>query len=162
MHFSTIAALLGALAIFIYGMVLLSDSLEKAAGAKLKSFLSTMTNNRFMGLFTGFMVTAVIQSSSATTVMVVSFVNAGLLSLSQAIGVIMGANIGTTVTAWIINLTNMKFDITSVAYFAMLVGLIMTFLKGRKMNSWGGALLWFLNFYFRRAFLFLNCHAFTS
>lgn len=127
----------GAVGIFIYGMMLLSDSLEKAAGDKLKNILSSMTNNRFLGLFTGLLVTSVIQSSSATTVMVVSFVNAGLLSLGQAIGVIMGANIGTTVTAWIINLTNMKFDITLVAYSAIISGIVLLFLKKKKFTTLG-------------------------
>ena len=86
----------------------MSESLEKIAEGNLKQMLSKMTSNRFLGIFTGFLTTSIIQSSSATTVMVVSFVNAGLLTLIQAISIIMGANIGTTVTAWIVNITNLK------------------------------------------------------
>ena len=96
-------SLLGALALFLYGMKIMSEGLEKFAGNKLRAILAAMTRNRLMGVLTGILVTALIQSSSATTVMVVSFVNAGLMNLVQAIGVIMGANIGTTVTAWIIS-----------------------------------------------------------
>ena len=96
-----IFTLLGALGMFLYGMNLMSSGLQKASGDKLRGFLSAMTSNPFKGVLTGLGVTSLIQSSSATTVMVVSFVNAGLLTLAQAISVIMGANIGTTVTAWL-------------------------------------------------------------
>ncbi|HBD95848.1 MAG: hypothetical protein A2015_04580 [Spirochaetes bacterium GWF1_31_7] len=143
MGISNVIFIFGSLGIFIYGMMLLSDSLEKAAGDRLKGVLSTMTSNRFLGLLTGFVVTSIIQSSSATTVMVVSFVNAGLLTLVQAIGVIMGANIGTTVTAWIINLTNLKTDMNIVALFAIILGVILLFMKKRKLVFWGHALLGF-------------------
>ena len=105
--------LLGALGLFLFGMKLMSESLQKVAGAKMRSILSAMTSNKFMGVFTGFIITSIIQSSSATTVMVVSFVNAGLLSLAQSVGVIMGANIGTTVTAWLISIFGFKIDIFS-------------------------------------------------
>jgi phosphate:Na+ symporter len=91
--------LLGALGMFLYGMKIMSEGIQKAAGDSLRNILSAMTRNRMMGVLTGFAVTSIVQSSSATTVMVVSFVNAGLLTLKQSIGVIMGANIGTTVTA---------------------------------------------------------------
>ena len=94
--------LIGSLGFFIYGMKIMSEGIQKFAGNKMRSFLSKMTNNKFAGIFTGFLTTSVIQSSSATTVMVVSFVNAGLLTLKQAIGVIMGANIGTTITAFLV------------------------------------------------------------
>ena len=107
-----IFTLLGSLALFLYGMTLMSESLQKVAGSGLRSFLASMTSNPFKRVLTGLFITAIIQSSSATTVMVVSFVNAGLLSLIQAIGVIMGANIGTTVTAWIISLLGFKADIS--------------------------------------------------
>ena len=93
--------LVGALGMFLYGMKVMSEGLQKVAGDKLRSILSVMTTNRFTGVLTGILITALIQSSSATTVMVVSFVNAGLLTLTQSISVIMGANVGTTVTAWI-------------------------------------------------------------
>ena len=106
-----IFTLLGALGMFLYGMNLMSSGLQKAAGDKLRSFLSAMTSNPFKRVMTGLGVTALIQSSSATTVMVVSFVNAGLLTLVQAIGVIMGANIGTTITAWMVSLLGFKADI---------------------------------------------------
>ena len=92
--------LVGSLGLFIYGMKIMSEGIQKFAGNKMRELLGKMTNNKFAGIFTGFLTTSVIQSSSATTVMVVSFVNAGLLNLKQAIGVIMGANIGTTMHFW--------------------------------------------------------------
>ncbi|HCF80720.1 MAG TPA: Na/Pi cotransporter, partial [Porphyromonadaceae bacterium] len=108
--------LIGSLALFLYGMKIMSEGLQKLAGNKLRTILSAMTKNRVMGVLTGVLITALIQSSSATTVMVVSFVNAGLLSLVQSIGVIMGANIGTTVTAWIISLFGFgKFSISALS-----------------------------------------------
>jgi phosphate:Na+ symporter len=94
----------GSLGMFLYGMKTMSEGLQKVAGNRLRNILSAMTTHRFMGVLTGMLVTAMIQSSSATTVMVVSFVNAGLLNLAQAVSVIMGANVGTTVTAWLISL----------------------------------------------------------
>ena len=97
-----ILQLLGALGMFLYGMNLMSGGLQKAAGSKMRGFLTAMTSNPFNGVMSGLGITSVIQSSSATTVMTVGFVNAGLLTLSQAVGVIMGANIGTTVTAWMV------------------------------------------------------------
>ena len=96
---STLVELLGGLGLFIYGMKLMGDGLENAAGDSLKNILEKVTSNKLMGVLIGAIVTAIIQSSSATTVMVVGFVNAGLMNLSQALGVIMGANIGTTITA---------------------------------------------------------------
>ena len=107
--------LVGSLGIFLFGMKMVSEALQKAAGNRLRTILAAMTSNRFVGIFTGFLITAIIQSSSATTVMVVSFVNAGLLSLSQAFGVIMGANVGTTITAWIVSLFGFKVDISTLA-----------------------------------------------
>ena len=108
--FYDLLKLLGSLAMFLYGMKIMSEGLQKFAGDRLRSVLTAMTTNRVTGVLTGVLITALIQSSSATTVMVVSFVNAGLLSLSQSIGVIMGANIGTTVTAWIISALGFKVD----------------------------------------------------
>lgn len=115
MHYSILdfLSLLGSLGLFLYGMKIMSEGLQKAAGDRLRSLLSAITSSRFLGALTGMFITAVIQSSSATTVMVVSFVNAGLLSLTQAIGVIMGANIGTTATAWIISLLGFKVEISA-------------------------------------------------
>jgi phosphate:Na+ symporter len=107
--------LIGSLGLFLYGMKIMSEGLQKVAGDRLRSILTAMTTNRVTGVLTGLMITALIQSSSATTVMVVSFVNAGLLTLTQSISVIMGANIGTTVTAWIISLFGFKVDVSSFA-----------------------------------------------
>ena len=100
--------LIGSLGLFLYGMKIMSEALQKVAGSKLRNFLAAMTSNRVKGVFTGVLITAIIQSSSATTVMIVSFVNAGLLTLTESAGVIMGANIGTTVTAWIISILGFK------------------------------------------------------
>jgi phosphate:Na+ symporter len=114
---------------FLYGMNLMSSGLQKAAGDRLRGFLSSMTSNPFKGVLTGLGVTTVIQSSSATTVMVVSFVNAGLLTLAQAISVIMGANIGTTVTAWLVSWLGFKADISIFAVTLMAVGFILSWSK---------------------------------
>lgn len=108
MTFFDVLSLVGGIALFLYGMDVLGKSLEKAAGSQLKSILSKLTNSTIKGLLLGVAVTAVIQSSAATTVMVVGFVNSGLMQLGQAVGVIMGANIGTTVTAWILSLTGIS------------------------------------------------------
>ena len=102
---------LGALAFLLYGMKLMSDGVQKSTGEKLQRALSVMTGNRIVALITGMVVTMIIQSSGATTVMVVTFVNAGLLSLVQSVGVIFGANIGTTITAWIVSLSTFDFKI---------------------------------------------------
>ena len=127
--------LLGALGMFLYGMNLMSTGLQKAAGDRLRGFLSSMTSNPLKRVLTGLGITAVIQSSSATTVMVVSFVNAGLLTLVQAIGVIMGANIGTTVTAWLVAWLGFKADISILAVPLMLFGFLFSnSKKGQKRN----------------------------
>ena len=122
----------GALGLFLFGMKLMSDSLQKLAGDKMRAVLSKMTSNRFSGVLTGVGITTLIQSSSATTVMVVSFVNAGLLKLSGAIAVIMGANIGTTVTAWIISLLGFEFNINMLVYPAIAVAAPFLFIEKRK------------------------------
>lgn len=120
---------------FLYGMNLMSSGLQKAAGDRLRGLLSAMTSNPFKGVLTGLGITSVIQSSSATTVMVVSFVNAGLLTLSQAIGVIMGANIGTTVTAWMVSWLGFKADISLLAVPLMLLGFLFSnSKKGQRQN----------------------------
>lgn len=129
--------LLGALGLFLYGMKIMSEGLQKVAGEKMRSILSAMTANRVLGIFTGLLITVLVQSSSATTLMTVSFVNAGLLSLSQAISVILGANIGTTVTAWIISLLGFKVDIAVFAIPLMTITLPLLFSKKPKLNSWG-------------------------
>lgn len=133
---------------FMYGMKTMSEGLEKAAGERLRSILAAMTKNRVMGVLTGIFITALIQSSSATTVMVVSFVNAGMMTLKQSIGVIMGANIGTTVTAWIISIVG-KADISALAIPLLAVALPLYFSKNTKRKNIG-------EFIFGFAFLFLS------
>jgi len=127
--------LLGALGMFLYGMNMMSTGLQKAAGARLRNLLGTMTSNPFKGVLTGLGVTAAIQSSSATTVMVVGFVSAGLLTLAQAIGVIMGANIGTTMTAWIIAVFGFKADISALAVPLMALGFIFSISKKDQLRN---------------------------
>ena len=139
-----ILKLIGALGFFIYGMKIMSDGIQKLAGNKMREILGKMTNNKFAGIFTGFFTTSVIQSSSATTVMVVSFVNAGLLTLKQAIGVIMGANIGTTITAFLI--LGLGFGKVSLASYALPIiafGLPLLFMKKDQLRSLGDFLIGF-------------------
>ena len=136
--------LLGSLALLIYGMKTMSDALQKMAGPSLRHILARMTGNRVSGMLTGMMVTCAVQSSSATTVMTVSFVSAGLLSLSQAISVIMGANIGTTLTAWIMSL-GYNLDLTVVVFPAFLVGMVLIYKKRHRVVG---------DFLFGLAFLF--------
>ena len=125
--------LLGAVGLFLYGMKVMSEGLQKAAGDRLRNILSAMTRNRFTGTVTGFFITALIQSSSASTVMVVSFVNAGLMTLAQSMAVIMGANVGTTFTAWIIALFGFKVDIS--AFALPLIGLAVPLLFSSKSKT---------------------------
>jgi len=134
---------LGALAFFIYGMKIMSEGIQKAGGAQLRKVLSMMTRNSFLGIFSGFLVTAFVQSSSATTVMTVSFANAGLLSLVEATSIIMGANIGTTITAWIISVLGfqIKLHTLSLPIFAIAVPLL--FIKKGKIKFWGEFLIGF-------------------
>ena len=138
-----IFTLLGALGMFLYGMNLMSSGLQKAAGERLRGFLSAMTSNPFKGVMTGLGITSIIQSSSATTVMVVSFVNAGLLTLAQAIGVIMGANIGTTVTAWMVSWLGFKADISVLAVPLMLLGFLFSNSKMDKRKNIGELIVGF-------------------
>ena len=138
-----IFTLLGALGMFLYGMNLMSSGLQKASGNKLRSFLSAMTSNPFKGVMTGLGITSIIQSSSATTVMVVSFVNAGLLTLSQAIGVIMGANIGTTVTAWLVSWLGFKADISILAVPLMALGFLFSNSKKNQRQNIGELIVGF-------------------
>lgn len=142
-------ALLGSLALFLYGMKIMSEGLQKFAGDRLRSILTAMTTNRVTGVLTGVLITALIQSSSATTVMVVSFVNAGLLTLSQSIGVIMGANIGTTVTAWIISALGFKVDVSAFALPLLASGIPLLFSQKSSRKSVG-------EFIFGFAFLFMG------
>ena len=128
---------------FLYGMNLMSSGLQKASGDKLRGFLSAMTSNPFKGVMTGLGITTVIQSSSATTVMVVSFVNAGLLTLVQAIGVIMGANIGTTVTAWLVSWLGFKADISILAIPLMALGFLFSNSKKNQRQNFGELIVGF-------------------
>ena len=138
-----ILTLLGSLGLFLYGMTLMSEALQKVAGDKLRNILAAMTSNSVSRILTGLFITAVIQSSSATTVMVVSFVNAGLLSLVQSIGVIMGANIGTTFTAWLISLVGFKADIAVLAIPLIAFGFAFMMCKAKKKKSIGELIIGF-------------------
>ncbi|MCL1929064.1 MAG: Na/Pi cotransporter family protein [Treponema sp.] len=142
-YLTSIFAIAGSLGLFLYGMKVLSDGLQQAAGQRLQKVLAFMTGRRLSAIFTGFGITAIIQSSSATTVMVVSFVNAGLLTLKQAIGVIMGANIGTTVTAWIVSIVGFSLKINALAIPAIGIGFVFSVLKWEKCKHWGTAILGF-------------------
>ena len=130
--------LIGSLALFLYGMKLLSESLQKLAGNKMRQILTAMTSNRVTGVLTGLIITALIQSSSATTVMVVSFVNAGLLDLVGSIGVILGANVGTTVTSWMVAILGLgKFSMSDLALPIIGCTLPLLFSKKRSRKNWG-------------------------
>ena len=136
--------LIGALGLFIFGMKIMSDGIQKFAGNQMRSILRKITQNRFAGILTGFGTTAIIQSSSATTVMIVSFVNAGLLSLRQAIGVIMGANIGTTVTAFLLLAFGFgKFSISDYSLPIIAIGIPLFFMSNSKLKSFGEFLIGF-------------------
>ena len=141
--------LIGSIGLFLYGMKLMSEGLQKAAGDRLRNILAWMTNNRLVGALTGILVTALIQSSSATTVMIVSFVNAGLLSLGQSMAVIMGANVGTTATAWILYLGGFKVNLAAASIPIVAFTLPMMFSQKNSWKSWGEVLLGF-------AFLFMG------
>jgi len=132
-----ILSLLGALGLFLYGMKVMSDALMELAGDRMRNILSTTMSNRFFAVLTGFTITAVIQSSSATTLMVVSFTNAGLLTLTEAIGVIMGANIGTTVTAWLISILGFKVSMSAIALPLVALGFILSMNKKKNLQNWG-------------------------
>mgnify|MGYP001058958412 CR=1 FL=1 len=135
--FTDMLKLLGALGLFLYGMKVMSDALMELAGDRMRKILATTTSNRFFAVLTGFAITAVIQSSSATTLMVVSFVNAGLLTLTEAIGVIMGANVGTTVTAWLISIFGFKVSLSGVALPLVGLGFLLTVSGNKKHHQWG-------------------------
>ena len=135
--------LIGALAFLLYGMKLMSDGVQKSAGERLQRALSVMTGNRFKGLLTGLFITMVVQSSGATTVMVVTFVNAGLLTLQQSVGVIFGANIGTTITAWIVSIFGFNFKIATFAIPIFGAGFFLTLTKRSLNKNIGQALMGF-------------------
>jgi len=148
-RFIDLLTLIGSLGLFLFGMKIMSEALQRVAGSKMRQVLSAMTSNRVKGVFTGFLITAVIQSSSATIVMIVSFVNAGLLSLIESIGVIMGANIGTTVTAWIISILGFKVKMSAFSLPLIGVAFPLLFSKNNKRKSWG-------EFIFGFAFIFMG------
>lgn len=127
--------LIGSLALFLFGMTLMSESLQKMAGSKLRNFMAAMTANSFTRVLTGMSITALVQSSAATTIMVVSFVNAGLLTLASGIGVIMGANIGTTISAWIVAVFGFSFNIADIAIPLMAIGFILNMFKNKSIKN---------------------------
>jgi len=136
-------SLLGSLALFLYGMKLMSEGIQKAAGDGFQKILSSMTRNRVFGVLTGFLITGIVQSSSATTVMTVSFVNAGLLTLTESAGIMMGANIGTTVTAWFLAILGFKVKLGAIAIPILAVGVPMLFFKRSKTRFWGETIIGF-------------------
>lgn len=148
-----ILTLLGGLGLFLYGMKIMSDSLQRLTGDSLRNFLSKMTSNRFRGVLTGLGITSAIQSSSAATVMVVSFVNAGALTLAGAVAVIMGANIGTTVTAWVVSLLGFKFDISEFVLPIIAIATPFLFIKSKENIG---------EFFIGFALLFLGLQMLTS
>ena len=135
--FTDILQLVGALGLFLFGMKAMSDALTKLAGDRMRAILAGLTSNRFLGVLTGFLITSVIQSSSATTLMVVSFANASLLTLTESLSVIMGANIGTTITAWMITLLGFKVSMSSIALPLVGLGVGLTFFKNKNWEYWG-------------------------
>jgi phosphate:Na+ symporter len=141
--FGEIMELIGALGLFLFGMKVMSDALLLLAGDKMRGILATMTANRVFGIGTGFLITSIIQSSSATTLMVVSFSNASLLTLTESISVIMGANIGTTITAWLITLLGFKVSMSSIALPLVGFGFLFTFSKKENYKNWGGFIIGF-------------------
>ena len=141
--FVDILELIGSLGMFLYGMKVMSDALLQLAGDRMRSILARMTSNRFLGIFTGFLITSAIQSSSATTLMVVSFSNASLLTLPEAISVIMGANIGTTITAWLITVLGFKVSLGAIALPLVGFGVLFSFSKKEKTKNWGSFVIGF-------------------
>jgi len=145
--------LLGALGLFIFGMKLMSEGLQQSAGGKLRQILSGMTSNRYLGVLSGFLITALVQSSSATTVMTVSFVNAGLLTLVESAGVMMGANIGTTITGWLVSIFGFKVSISSYALVIIAIGAPLMFFTKSKQKAWANTLIGFALLFMGLGFL---------
>lgn len=145
--------LIGALGFFIYGMKVMSEGLQQVAGDKLRGVLRTMATNRYTGVLTGFLITAILQSSSATTVMTVSFVNAGLLTLVESAGIMMGANIGTTITGWLVSLIGFKVKISHYALPIIAIGAPLLFMHRAKTKKWGEVLIGFALLFLGLAFL---------
>ena len=145
--------LIGSLGMFIYGMKVMSEGLQKAAGSRLRKMLASITSNRFAGVLTGFGITSIVQSSSVTTVMTVSFVNAGLLTLVQSAGVMMGANIGTTITAWLINYFGFKVSMGSYALIIIALGAPLLFFGKSKAKAWASTIIGFAILFMGLGFL---------
>lgn len=141
--FSDILTLLGSLGLFLFGMKLMSDSLMLLAGKSMRNILASATSNRLFAVMTGFVITAAIQSSSATTLMVVSFVNASLLTLTEAVGVIMGANIGTTITAWLITILGFKVSMSTISLPLVSIGFLLSLSKKQNTKQWGHFIIGF-------------------
>ena len=144
---SNLFGFLGGLGMFLYGMDIMADGMQKTAGSRMSSFLGMLTNNRLLAVALGALITAIIQSSGATTVMVVGFVSAGVLNLTQAVGVIMGANIGTTITAWIVSMSQLgdAFEVMKPSFYAPLIigvgALLLVFSKSQKKKTAGEILI---------------------
>lgn len=145
--------LIGSLGMFIYGMKIMSEGLQQAAGSKLRNLLGSITSNRVSGVLTGLGITSIVQSSSVTSVMTVSFVNAGLMTLTQSAGVMMGANIGTTVTGWLINIFGFKVDIGGYALIFFAIAAPLLFVGKKKMKAWASSLIGFALLFMGLAFL---------
>ena len=145
--------LLGSLGLFIFGMKLMSEGLQQTAGGGLRKILSTMTRNRYLGVLSGFLITALVQSSSATTVMTVSFVNAGLLTLLESAGVMMGANIGTTITGWLVSIFGFKISLSSYALIFIALGAPLMFMSKKNLKGWANAIIGFAILFMGLGFL---------
>lgn len=157
-----VIGIVGSLGVFFFGMRVMSEAVQKSAGRKMQSVLTMLTSNRLTGVLTGFSITALIQSSSATTIILVSFVNAGLLQLNQAFGIVMGANIGTTVTAWIVSIFGFRFDISSIAMPAIAAGLPLLFSRNIKLRYTGEFLTGFGLLFLGIALLKMNTSGIES
>lgn len=145
--------LLGSLGLFIFGMKLMSEGLQQSAAGGLRKILSSMTRNRYLGVISGFLITALVQSSSATTVMTVSFVNAGLLTLLESSGVMMGANIGTTITGWLVSLFGFKISLSSYSLIFIAFGAPLMFMAKNKVKGWANAIIGFAILFMGLGFL---------
>lgn len=145
--------LIGSFALFLYGMKIMSDGLQQAAGSKLRNLLGSITSNPVKGILTGLGITVLIQSSSVTTVMTVSFVNAGILTITQSVGVIMGANIGTTITAWVVDIFGFKVDIAPYTLIILGIGLPFLFMNSPKTRGWANVVIGFALLFMGLGFL---------
>src|SRR5690554_445470 len=154
--------LIGALSLFIFGMKTMSEGIQSSAGIRLRQILESMTKNRLTGVLSGLLLTAVLQSSSATTVMTVSFVNAGLISLAQSAGIMMGANIGTTITSWIVSLLGFRVDITIYSLVILAIAAPLVFMRKTETRSWGTALIGFALLFLGLGFLKETVPTFTQ